>query len=491
MIKNFLYPVLIACFLLTGCAVNKKAYDPAKKYAPPELKADFTLLRNILEKNHPALYWYTPKDSMDYFFDSLSNKITDSMTELQFGWKIVAPLTQKIHCGHTSFSMSKDWNNYVKNRQIPIFPLFLKVWPDTMVIMGNMNHKDSILKRGIRTHDLVGEMFKYLPEDGYDENVNYIRLSSNFPYYHRNVFGIFKNYRVGYIDSAGEEKTKLVSMFVAPVDSSKKTKTKQPETLSKKQIRNEKIQSIRSFAIDSSIHTAVITLNTFSGGEGKNLRHFIKHSFKRIHQEKINNLIIDLRSNGGGDIGKSALLTKYLRNTKFKISDTAYSIRKTLHPYTKYIHQGLLTNIGMFLLSRKHKDGRYHYGFLERHWFHPKRIHHFNGKVYVLINGSTFSASTLFCNAIKGQPNIQLVGENAGGGWYGNSGVMIPDITLPITKIKVRLPLFKMIQFNHQPVKGIGVTPDWYIPPTVDGIKQGIDRKMLLVKEHIKAEQQK
>jgi C-terminal processing protease CtpA/Prc len=118
--------------------------------------------------------------------------------------------------------------------------------------------------------------------------------------------------------------------------------------------------------------------------------------------------------------------------------------------------------------------------------YHPKSNFHFNGQVYVLTNGPTFSASTLFCSAVKGQQNVQLIGEETGGGWHGNSGIMIPDITLPITKLRVRLPLFKIVQYNHVPKNGRGVMPDIYIPPTVEGVRKNLDRKMQVVKEMIR-----
>ena len=202
----------------TGCAVSNRNYNPNKRYTRQQLQQDYTLLRNIFETKHPALYWYTPKDSMNYYFDSLYNNIEDSMTELQFGWNVIAPLTQKIHCGHTSFSMSKHWNKFIRHKEIPSFPIHIKLWGDTMVATVNLNKKDSIIKRGtlitsinsISSHDLIQKMFQYLPEDGYADNVNYVRLSSNFPYYHRNVYGIYKNYRVGYTDSLGNEKKILL-----------------------------------------------------------------------------------------------------------------------------------------------------------------------------------------------------------------------------------------------------------------------------------------
>ncbi|MEI9933507.1 MAG: hypothetical protein WDM71_01325 [Ferruginibacter sp.] len=82
----------------SGCSVSKY-YDPNKKYSPQQLRQDYSLLRNILEKKHPSLYWYTSKDSMDYYFDKGYQSISDSMTELQFGWQVLAPLTNKYIAG--------------------------------------------------------------------------------------------------------------------------------------------------------------------------------------------------------------------------------------------------------------------------------------------------------------------------------------------------------------------------------------------------------
>jgi C-terminal processing protease CtpA/Prc len=185
----------------------------------------------------------------------------------------------------------------------------------------------------------------------------------------------------------------------------------------------------------------------------------------------------------------SALLTKYLRNTPFKVVDTAYALSKSFGPYTRYIHQGWLSNIGLLFISKKKKDGYTHFGYWERHWFQPKTKNHFEGKTYVLINGPSFSATTIFCNAVKGQSNITLAGEETGGGWYGNSGLLIPDITLPNTKLKVRLPFFKIVQFNHTVKNGRGVPPDLFIAPTVDGVRRSADRKMEIVKDLIKSSQ--
>ncbi len=488
-IKNiFFFSILL---FLYSCAPTFKNYNPNKRYSPQQLQQDYSLLRNILEKKHPSLYWYTGKDSMDMYFDTYYNAIKDSMTEQQFGWWIIAPLTDKIHCGHTSFGMSKAYNNWAEYKKFPSFPLFMKLWNDTMVVTNNLNKKDSVLKRGTLITSVNGLnnaalkeiMFGYMTEDGKANNVNYIRLSSNFPYYHRNIFGISKSYTVTYLDSGGTERSINLPVFDVPKDSGRKIKIVAIIKKPKPETRQKKLLDKRSLAIDTTNNTAIITLNTFSSG---GLRKFYRQTFRYIKKAGIGNIVLDLRSNGGGRINLSTLLTKYVSRTNFKVADTAFTVARSLRPFTRYIKSGFINNLGLFFLTKKNKDGLYHFGHWERKVYKPKTTNHFSGNLYVLINGSTFSASALFCNAVKGQPGIVLAGEEAGGGWHGNDGILIPDITLPNTRLRVRLPLFRLVQYHHVPKDGRGVPPDIYIGTNYNALIKGVDKKMQVVMEMIK-----
>jgi hypothetical protein len=491
--KKLLFLLFGFCIIILSACSSTKNYSPTKKYSAAVLQQDFILMQKALGAKHPSLYWYTPKEKIDTYFTKYYNVIKDSMTEQQFAWLAVAPMLDKIHCGHTSMGLSKNYAKWVSNKVQPSFPLYLKIIGDSLVVYGNLNAKtDSIFKKGtvitsingIPNKVMIQYMLEHLSEDGYANNVSYMRLSGNFPYFHRSIFGLSKKYTVTYLDSLGVENKSTIPFYTLVKDTTKKDSLHTPVVVKQKKVKipkAERLKFSRSLEIDSSKKFATLTLNTFSSGH---LRKFFRKSFKQLKKENIQNIILDIRSNGGGRVGLSTLLTKYISKQPFKIADTVTAQSRGVGGYGKHISGGFFNSIQMMLMSRRGADGKYHLKRFEKHFYKPKQ-NNYTGKVYVLIGGNTFSASTLFCNAIKGQPHVTLVGEETGGGAYGNTGIMIPTLKLPNTKIRVRLPLYRLVQpFNGQ-IKGQGILPDIAIPPSFDALKNGYDKKMVFVRELI------
>ena len=142
----------------------------------------------------------------------------------------------------------------------------------------------------------------------------------------------------------------------------------------------------------------------------------------------------------------------------------------------------------MTFLTKKRRDGYYHFGYFERHYFKPKKENHFNGKTYILTGGNSFSATTLFVSAVIKQDNVTVIGEETGGGAYGNSAWLIPDVKLPETGVRFRLPLFRLVMDKNYPKTGLGVQPEVLSKPTVDAIRRNIDYKLDKAMEMIKAD---
>lgn len=477
---------IICAFALTGagCASSKKYTSNYKMGAGP-LRQDYKILQEVLEKLHPSLYWYTPKDSMDACFRHYYESITDSMTLQEFGFKILAPVTAQIRCGHTSFNFPKAYNRYIRKQKEPSFPLLMKIWPDSMVVLANLNEQDSILKRGtvirevnqLTEKQLTDSLFKFMPADGYAQNVNYIRLSAAFPYYHKHIFGPASQYHIRYLDNHGELQELTVPAYYPPqADSIKKDSTGVSVPALKKKRKQGLWETMRNLRLDSTRTYAVMNIHSFAGGTA--LPSFYKQSFRKLRKKQIRHLVIDLRSNGGGKVNNYTSLARYIKNQPFKVADTVVANYNQLGSYKKYIHHGWANDFVMRFIARKQQDGRYHFRYWERHEFKPRKKNFYDGNVYLLINGPTFSAATLFAHAVKGQSNVVLIGEEAGGGWHGNNGILIPDIILPHSKMRVRLPLFRIIQYQHVTKDGRGVMPDIYVPPSVYNVKEGIDGKM-------------
>ncbi|HZZ76648.1 MAG TPA: peptidase S41, partial [Puia sp.] len=200
--------------LAVSCSSSHKIYDPQYKYSPVELQADYSLFRHILESSHPSIYWYTKKDSMDYFFDQGFQSLHDSMTEIQFR-DVLAYVISKLDCGHTSVKGSKAFNKYIDTASSLAFPFALKFWADTMVISANLRRKDPLLQRGTIVKSINGytpkaltdTLFNYITTDGYSLSGKYQSLSTGFAFanLYKNVIGLTDSFDIHYIDSLGFE----------------------------------------------------------------------------------------------------------------------------------------------------------------------------------------------------------------------------------------------------------------------------------------------
>lgn len=506
---NRILLVLFSGIVLAGCSASKPSFSPNKKYSPEQLQRDYHIYQTLLEEQHPSIYWYTPKDSMDYYFNEGRRQLNDSLTEPQFR-KILSYVTAKVNCGHTTVRASKHYSNFNDTARIGrVFPLSMKLWEDTMVVTANLNRRDSILKRatvvtgvnGKSYQQLVDTLFDYISTDGYNRTHKFQTLSNRgyFGGLYTSLFGLSPYYTIDYLDSTGTPGTVRVPVYNAATDTfgraalraliaSRPRNAPPPEEPSRRERKLRRLAAVRMLQIDSVNHSAMMNLSSF--GRGYGLRKFFRRSFKALQKNDIQHLIIDVRSNGGGSVTNSTSLTKYISDHRFKIADSLYAVRKRTE-YGKYIDNNFFNKLFMTFFTRKRKDGNYHFGYFERHYFKPRKKNHFDGKTYILIGGNSFSATTLFTSVVKPQDNVIVIGEETGGGAYGNSAWLIPDVTLPETGVRFRLPLFRLVIDKDVPKNGKGVQPEVLSLPTVEDIRRNADYKLEKAMELIKQDQLK
>ena len=482
--------VLFICCLFFGVStMAQKKLANAPKIAPAKLLQDLQTLHKVLEQNHPSMYWYTPKDSMDIYFSAALAAVKDSMSVWAFR-TVVASYLANIKCGHTSVLFSPKLTKLYAAYKYPQFPLQLKVWKDSAVVIGNLYTKDSILKRGtivtainqLPIKPLVDSIYSIISTDGNSINFKSQVLTNNFSGWYKARFGNTDSlYQISYIDSAGHAKTTSIAAYVPPKpkkDSLSKSNVVSSKTKTPKPVPIKKW----TLLVDSTANTAFMNLSSFSG---KGFRKFIRRSFRTIQNRGFKNLVIDLRSNGGGEIKNSTLLTQYISDHSFKIADSVVAKNRGIRkiPMSSYLDV-MGYALAKVMISKKASDGGFHINRYEKHFYQPVTKNHFDGHVYILQGGFTFSASTLFTSPLIKQKNVTIVGEETGGGYYGNSAILIPNIKLPHSKLLFRLPLYRMVMDKTRP-KGGGVIPNVLVEPSSYAIKLGVDNKLEAVKKMI------
>jgi C-terminal processing protease CtpA/Prc len=107
----------------------------------------------------------------------------------------------------------------------------------------------------------------------------------------------------------------------------------------------------------------------------------------------------------------------------------------------------------------------------------------------VLTGPNSFSAASIFARSVKGQSNVTLIGEETGGGNYGNTAWFIPNVTLPETGVRFRLPKFRLVMNKDTEKNGRGVMPDIYVHSTREAVIQNRDLKVEKVRDLILAQE--
>ncbi len=459
---------LLVILLLHGCAVGK--YTPQQKIPPKQLQQDVALLQKTLQQNHPGLHWYAGKATIDSAFTALQLAVKDSLTELAFHNK-VAQMVATIECGHTAVRFSKQYINYLMHNRYPMFPLYLLNWENHLYVFKNMHPKDTILTKGMEVvsinqytaRQIIDSLYQFISADANNLYFKAQVISNNFPAWYRLVFGLDSTYQIQFIDTTGAKNRISLKNYVPEKDTttihSTTIRSNKAYPLPTKKISS--LQLKRSLQLDILHRVAYMHVSSFSGGR---LRGFFRRSFSMLQEQNISNLIIDVRGNGGGNVSKSVLLTKYLIQQPFKVADTAVSLHKTMWD-KRYIVPWWLYWFPMQWGSVKGADGLFHAKRIENHWYQPKAEKHFNGQIYLLQDGYTFSAAAMFTGTLKGQPNVQIAGTPSGGAYYGNNALFLPHIKLPNSRLRITLPMYRVVLDSARPKNGKGVLPDIWVDP--------------------------
>jgi C-terminal processing protease CtpA/Prc len=219
---------------------------------------------------------------------------------------------------------------------------------------------------------------------------------------------------------------------------------------------------------------AVLTIRGFSesGPAGtKPLKQFLRDAFKEMHARNSTSLILDVRDNGGGEDALGKQLLSFLLDQPFQYyDDLIFNAREfSFFRYVKGAKPIPENEV------EKRADGKYHYIVHPNSGIQRPAQPHFAGQVVVLMNGGSFSTTCEFLSNLHYRKRATFVGEEAGGGYYGNTSGDGAAVVLPNSKVVVWVPLMTY----YLAVKGAkanrSILPDYEVKPGIGDLLSGRD----------------
>ena len=233
--------------------------------------------------------------------------------------------------------------------------------------------------------------------------------------------------------------------------------------------------------------------------EHKNYSKFLDSTFVDIETNKIKNLIIDVRQNGGGTDPNDLVTYSYLTQRNFQENKKAWISFEKI-PLIQYIDFWLPKFLRPIFVGKYNrefqeefpsaKDGKFYQDANSHdHIIREPNRNAFKGDIYLLVSPAIASAGSLFAAMVSGNEKTITIGEETMGGYYGHNGHTPLAYKLPKSKIEIFFSVVNLEQDVPQKSNqhyNRGIIPDLEISQTYQDFLVHKDTQMEYTLELIK-----
>ncbi len=508
---------LIILFLITffSCySVEKHNAQLEKKIAVDELKSDIDYVYKKLINNQPDLDWFITEVNLKKKFDSVKASIHQPLKPIEFYYKL-DPLLGEIKQGHNGFfapqkKYTKKETKALSKTKGTFSQFTFQFTPNELYISKN-NSDDKTIPIGqkiykINDNSIDGLYKKYRKleySDGFNTTFIDQMMARKFANYYSLDHGLQDSITLEFLinDSIIKKTVYRKNIDDKPKEKIEKKDSATQPKLTKQELKINKLKNknygfdreSKKYAIELSYPTqdstiAQLKVRNFTKGFPKKAYQEI---FQNIEDHQVKDLILDLRNNGGGYLKDAQELYTYLQDSTMAFTQKTKVTSKTslaknyprnLPFLAKIVGFPAWSSLSVSSIfnTKKAEDGNYYYKIFSSK---PKaaKDNNFKGNIYVLMNGGSFSATSILISMLDQYTNAIFIGEESGGNYNGTVAGQLPVFTLPNSKLKFQLGLMSVKPNTlYNEINGHGKIPEYEVKPTKADILK--DRDPILKK---------
>lgn len=472
------------CFLFFLFPILIFSQNVDSSFSQEKMRKDLKIFKSIRIQVNSGIYKYRTKQEIDSIYSWADKEILKSLNYRQF-YNIISLLTDFEGSLHNDTYLSKKSIKKIRLENYGYFPFPIKLVEGRWII--NIKNKDLPLGsellyiNGEKVDHIIQRLYKYYTTDGYNITGKQIGINTHFPKYYRLDKGLNNSFKVVYKEYGSDKPKCKIIKGIGYMDYYQNFKNRFSKPFDDKYYKKLKNDEKYSFKIINS-KIGVLTINTFSLGDNSNsiehlkYKSFLDSTFLFIKENKINDLIVDIRNNGGGTDPNDILTYSYLAKKDFSENKSAWiSFNKI--PLLRYYNSKLPVILRPLFVNKYNKifhrefpdyiDGKFYENEnSEDHKLWKPNENAFTGKIYLLINPAVASAASLFASLVANSSNTIIIGEETMGGYYGHNGHTKMEYKLPNSKIITSFSIVNLeqdVSSKKKQIYGRGVIPDYNV----------------------------
>jgi hypothetical protein len=478
--------------MLRGCGACVAAFavdfykGADAQLARRAMEQDFDVLTSALLEGHSGLYRYSTRCNTNELWHDVRARIKSDMSLVDF-YRLLSVVIAHVKCGHTYLLLPEDARERVVN-ELRVLPLFVRIVGSRVFAFQSdegatgLSGAEIVAVNQVPAGQLLRRLVSFTPGDGSIVTSREWRITRGYTFakgYH--LFPIALYLELG-IHSPFTLEYRLPPHGVA---SRVVLQGTTPSELLATGLEAPGVGSsgppsaCLHFIDDGRI--AVLRIRSFSDStpaeDGQELGPYLISAFRQLHARNTQTLIVDLRDNGGGrdELGKRLVALLLDRPFEYYEELTVNALTFTFSHYC---------DRQIEIPRSAVEPGRYGSYRLTDHpnWGlqHPLP-ERFGGRVYVLINGGSFSTTCEALSILHYNKRATFIGEESGGGYYGNSSHFMPRVTLPNSGIILHLPLVTYhMAVSGYPFNDRGLIPDHQVTYSIQELLAGEDKELHL-----------